>query len=57
VAEAALSRLTGSQTHVVRGKGSSVGRLAMVNLVASIGQLLGPVLAGVVASRSIAWPW
>jgi MFS family permease len=45
---------TGSQTHVVRGKGSSVGRLAMVNLVASVGQLLGPVLAGVVASRSIA---
>jgi MFS family permease len=44
---------TGSQTHVVRGDGSSVGRLAVVNFVASIGQLIGPVLAGVVASRSI----
>jgi MFS family permease len=44
---------TGSQTHVVRGKGSSVGRLAVVNLVASIGQLSGPVVAGVVAARSI----
>jgi MFS family permease len=44
---------TGSQTHVVRGDGSSVGRLAVVNFVASVGQLLGPVLAGVVASRSI----
>lgn len=36
---------TGSQTHVVRGNGSSVGRLAVVNLVASIGQLIGPALA------------
>jgi MFS family permease len=44
---------TGSQTHVVRGKGSSVARLAVVNLVASIGQLLGPVIAGLIASRSI----
>jgi MFS family permease len=44
---------TGSQTHVVRGKGSSVGRLAVVNLVASVGQLSGPVVAGVVAARSI----
>jgi hypothetical protein len=52
--DAALPRLGASQTHVVRAKGLSVGRLAMVNLVASIGQLLGPVLAGVVASRSVA---
>lgn len=44
---------TGSQTHVVRGKGSSVGRLAVVNFVASIGQLIGPVIAGVLAVRSI----
>jgi MFS family permease len=44
---------TGSQTHVVRGKGSSVGRLAVVNFVASIGQLIGPVVAGVLAVRSI----
>jgi MFS family permease len=44
---------TGSQTHVVRGEGSSVSRLAVVNLVSSAGQLGGPVLAGVIASRSI----
>lgn len=44
---------TGSQTHVVRGDGSSVGRLAVVNLVASIGQLIGPVAAGIIASRSL----
>jgi MFS family permease len=44
---------TGSQTHVVRGKGSSVGRLAVVSLVASVGQLTGPVVAGLIASRSI----
>jgi MFS family permease len=44
---------TGSQTHVVRGSGSSVGRLAVVNFVASVGQLIGPVLAGVVAAQSI----
>ena len=44
---------TGSQTHVVRGEGSSVSRLAVVNLVSSAGQLGGPVLAGLIASRSI----
>ncbi len=37
---------TGSQTHVVRGSGSSVSALAMVNFVSSIGLLAGPVVAG-----------
>jgi len=37
---------TGSQTHVVRGDGSSVRALASVNLVGNLGLLLGPVVAG-----------
>lgn len=37
---------TGSQTHVVRGDGSSVKALASVNLVGNIGLLSGPVAAG-----------
>jgi MFS family permease len=44
---------TGSQTHVVRGAGSSVGALASVNLVSGIGLLLGPVLGGVVGEHSL----
>ncbi len=43
---------TGSQTHVVRGEGSSVRGLAMVNMVGNIGLLLGPVAGGVLAERS-----
>jgi MFS family permease len=43
---------TGSQTHVVRGAGSSVGALATINFVSSIGLLSGPVLAGVLAEHS-----
>lgn len=37
---------TGSQTHVVRGEGSSVKALASVNLVGNLGLLSGPVVAG-----------
>ena len=44
---------TGSQTHVVRGEGSSVGRLATVNFISSIGLLLGPIAAGFIADYSL----
>ena len=37
---------TGSQTHVVRGDGSSVKALASVNLIGNLGLLTGPVAAG-----------
>lgn len=37
---------TGSQTHVVRGDGSSVKALASVNLIGNLGLLSGPVAAG-----------
>jgi MFS family permease len=40
---------TGSQTHVVRGNGRAAGALAQVNLVASVGLLAGPLLAGVLS--------
>jgi MFS family permease len=43
---------TGSQTHVVRGEGSSVGALATVNLVSATGLLAGPVIAGILSERS-----
>lgn len=39
---------TGSQTHVVRGDGSSVRALASVNLVGNVGLLAGPALAGLI---------
>jgi MFS family permease len=42
---------TGSQTHVVRGAGSPVSALAMVNFVSSFGLLAGPVAAGVLLER------
>jgi MFS family permease len=42
---------TGSQTHVVRGSGSSVSALAMVNFVSSFGLLAGPVVAGVLLEQ------
>lgn len=44
---------TGSQTHVVRGSGSAVSALAKVNLFSAIGLLLGPLVAGVLAERSL----
>jgi MFS family permease len=40
---------TGSQTHVVRGTGRAAGALAQVNLMASVGLLCGPLLAGVLS--------
>jgi MFS family permease len=43
---------TGSQTHVVRGSGSSVSALATVNFISSFGLLAGPVVAGVLLERS-----
>jgi MFS family permease len=42
---------TGSQTHVVRGPGSSLGALALVNLLANCGGLLGPLLAGFLSGQ------
>jgi MFS family permease len=44
---------TGSQTHVVRGDGPSVGALASVNFVSGIGLLLGPVLGGLMGEYSL----
>jgi MFS family permease len=43
---------TGSQTHVVRGPGRAAGALAQVNLVAAVGLLAGPVVAGVLSEQS-----
>ena len=43
---------TGSQTHVVRGSGSSVKALAVVNLISSVGMLGGPLLGGLLVERS-----
>jgi MFS family permease len=43
---------TGSQTHVVRGPGRAAGALATVNLVAGVGLLAGPVIAGVLSEQS-----
>lgn len=44
---------TGSQTHVVRGTGRSIDALAIINLVSSIGLLLGPVVAGFLIEASV----
>jgi MFS family permease len=41
---------TGSQTHVVRGPGPSMGALAAINLAAAVGLLIGPVLAGLLSA-------
>ncbi|SEK91282.1 Predicted arabinose efflux permease, MFS family [Blastococcus sp. DSM 46786] len=45
---------TGSQTHVVRGTGRAAGALARVNLAASLGLLVGPLIAGVLSEGSAA---
>jgi hypothetical protein len=37
---------SGAQSHVVRGPGSAMGPLAVLNVVASLGQLGGPVTGG-----------
>ena len=44
---------TAGQTHAVRGTGSPVPRLASMNLFASTGALIGPVLAGVLAETDL----
>lgn len=44
---------TGSQTHVVRGSGSSVSRLATVNYISSVGLLIGPIVGGFIGKHSI----
>jgi MFS family permease len=43
---------TGSQTHAVRVSSSAVGALATLNLFSSVGLLLGPLLAGLLAETS-----
>ncbi|MEX2291598.1 MAG: MFS transporter [Mycobacteriales bacterium] len=43
---------TGTQTHVVRGPGRAAGTLATVNLVSSVGLLLGPAVAGLLSERT-----
>jgi MFS family permease len=44
---------TGSQTHVVRGSSSAVSGMAKVNLASSVGLLVGPLAAGVLAETSL----
>ncbi len=44
---------TASQTHAVRGSGGVVRSLAMVQAVGNVGQLIGPVVAGIVAAESL----
>lgn len=44
---------TGGQTHVVRGQASAVGALGALNFFGSLGQLVGPVVAGVFAETNI----
>ncbi|WP_367640274.1 MFS transporter [Microbacterium sp. SYP-A9085] len=44
---------TGAQTHVVRGSDSAVAALSRFNVVQGVGQLIGPVLAGVVGGWSL----
>lgn len=43
---------TGTQTHVVRGPGRSVGALALMNFVSSVGSLTGPAVAGVLSEAT-----
>lgn len=44
---------TGSQTHVVRGNDSASKALARVNVAGSAGQLVGPLLAGLLIEWSL----
>lgn len=44
---------TGSQTHVVRSTSAAVSRLATVNFSSSVGLLIGPAVAGLLADRSV----
>lgn len=43
---------TGTQTHAVRMSESAVGALARVNLVSGLGQIAGPLMAGLLIARS-----
>jgi MFS family permease len=45
---------TGSQTHVVRREGSVSRALAKVNFASTGGHLFGPLVAGILAERSLA---
>ncbi len=44
---------TAGQTHAVRGRGTPMKRLATLNFYGSLGSLVGPVLAGVLAESTI----
>jgi MFS family permease len=44
---------TGSQTHVVRGSDSAVVAMSRLNVVQGVGQLIGPVLAGILGALSL----
>lgn len=44
---------TASQTHVVRSPGIAVRRLAQVQMASHSGALIGPIVAGAVAARSL----
>jgi MFS family permease len=44
---------TASQTYVVRGKDRSASSLAEVNFASSVGQLIGPAVAGFVLGQSV----
>jgi len=44
---------TAASTHVVRQDGPSVGRMAAVNFLSSMGLLVGPILAGYLARFSL----
>ncbi|SOC49501.1 Predicted arabinose efflux permease, MFS family [Blastococcus aggregatus] len=43
---------TGTQTHAVRTSESAVGALARINLVSGLGQIAGPLVAGLLIARS-----
>jgi MFS family permease len=44
---------TASQTHAVRAKGHMVQSLSMVQAVGNVGQLVGPPIAGIIATVSL----
>lgn len=44
---------TASQTHAVRARGHMVQSLSMVQAVGNVGQLLGPPIAGIIATQSL----
>ena len=44
---------TASQTHAVRSKGALVQSLSIVQGMGNLGQLVGPVIAGIIAAQSL----